>query len=86
MVVKQYAKSFGMGGGPGTPDMQPFGQTVGLKRPWLTRAAAMPPAEDHTYNSMEGRSPIQRSMSPDPYQGDPEAGGGDVVTSSEWGY
>ncbi len=83
-VVKEYARSFGMGGGPGTPDMFPFQQTAGLKRPWVSRVAAVPPDEDHFMNTMEGRFPIERVMSPDPYQGDPEVGAGDVL--GDWGY
>ncbi len=85
MVEKRYGLSFGMGGGSGTPDMQPFQQTAGLKRPWMTRAAAMPPVEDHFMNTMEGRIPFQRATSPDPWQGDPEIGSGDT-TDAGWGY
>ena len=85
MAEKDYAKSFGMGGGAGTPDMYPFQQTAGLKRPWLTRVTATPPAEDHFMNTMEGRSPLFRVMPQDPYQGDYEAGDGDTG-SGEWGY
>lgn len=82
MMEKAYARSFGMGGGPGTPDMQPYQQTAGLKRPWFNRVAGLPPDEDHFMNTMEGRVPIQRYTAPDPYQGDPEVGPGD--TSGEW--
>ncbi len=84
MAEKAYARSFGMGGGPGTPDMQPFQQSAGLKRPWLTRVAALPPAEEHFMNTMEARVPIQRYTTPDPYQGDPEVGPGDAGV--DWGY
>jgi hypothetical protein len=84
MATKVYALSYGMGGGPGTPDMQPFQQTAGLKRPWLTRTASLPRAEQHFMNTMEGRSAIARQMSPDPYQGDPEVGPTD--TAQDWGY
>ncbi len=83
----RYGRSFGMGGGPGTPDMQPFQQTAGLKRPFMTRVAATPPIEDHFMNTMEGRTPLQRATSPDPYQGDPEVGpGGDTTVPGEWGF
>ena len=84
-MLKLYGRSFGMGGGPGTPDMQPVHQTAGLKRPWFSRHAAMPPEEPHFMNTMEGRIPLQRQMSPDPYQGDPETGAGDDMTS-DWGF
>ena len=76
----------GMGGGPGTPDMAPFQQTAGLKRPWLTRVASLPPTEPHFMNTMEQRIPLQRATSPDPYQGDPEIGAGDAGVPAEWGF
>lgn len=92
MVVRQFAMSFGMGGGPGTPDMQPFQQTPGLKRPFAYRSPGLPPMEDHTWNEMEGRVPLQRTVPPDPYQGDPETagatGGTDAINDmgEDWGY
>jgi hypothetical protein len=87
MMEKAYGRSFGMGGGPGTPDMQPFQQSAGLKRPFLTRTAGLPPEEDHFFNTMEGRVPIQRYTTPDPYQGDPEVGADDApAATGEWGY
>ena len=89
MVFRQFAQSFGMGGGPGTPDMQPFQQTAGLKRPFVTRSPGLPPDEAHYWNEMEGRVPIQRTPPPDPYQGDQEAAsdsGGDLGDGGEWGY
>lgn len=86
MMAKAYARSFGMGGGPGTPDMYPFQQTAGLKRPWVTRVPSVPPDEQHFMNTMEGRVPFQRAMAPDPYQGDPEVGAGDSMVGAEWGY
>lgn len=82
----QPATSFGMGGGPGTPDMQPFQQTAGLKRPWVTRKAAIPPMEPHYMNEMEGRAPIQRTVPPDPYQGDPEVTGQTGGTDAIYDY
>lgn len=95
----QPATSFGMGGGSGTPDMQPFQQTAGLKRPFAIRAPGIPPMEDHTWNEMEGRAPMQRTVPPDPYQGDPEVigdtGGTDAIYDYgetgdagdvDWGY
>lgn len=84
MMTKAYARSFAMGGGPGTPDMQPREQTAGFKRPWFPRSPGLPPAEDHMFNTLEGRVPIQRYTAPDPWQGDPEVGAGDTVT--DWGY
>lgn len=85
MVEKVYGRSFGMGGGSGTPDMQPF-QTSGYRRPWFMRTAAAPPYEDHQYNEMEGRIPINRTMPADPYLGDPEADGTGEDTAYGWGY
>ena len=82
----RWGQSFGMGGGPGTPDMQPFQLTAGLKRPWRGRIAGAPPIEEHFMNDMEQRSPIQRATSPDPYQGDPEVGPGDELAAADWGY
>lgn len=94
MVVREFAKSFGMGGGAGTPDMYPFQQTAGLKRPFVSRRAALPPDEQHFMNEMEGRVPLQRTVPPDPYQGDPETagatGGTDAIydygEAVDWGY
>lgn len=97
MVVREFARSLGMGGGAGTPDMQPFQQTPGLKRPFFPRRAGLPPMEAHTWNEMEGRVPLQRTVPPDPYQGDPEAagrtGGTDAIydfggddAEADWGY
>src|SRR6266567_6413181 len=94
MAYRQFAQSVGMGGGPGTPDMQPFQQTAGLKRPFVPRRAGLPPAEDHYWNEMEGRVPLQRTVPPDPYQGDPETTGAtggtgalhDLGDGGEWGY
>lgn len=83
---KRYGLSFGMGGGSGTPDMQPFQLSAGLKRPWLTRVASLPPNEPHFMNTMEGRLPFQRATSPDPYQGDPEVGAGDTGVPTDWGF
>lgn len=75
--MRQYspALSFGMGGGAGAPDMYPYQQTAGLKRPFFPRLPGLPPMEDHFMNTMEGRMPLQRSVPPDPYQGDPETAG-----------
>jgi len=85
MVAKDYARSFGLGGGAGTPDMRPYQQTAGLRRPWYTRRAALPPDEAHTWNEMEGRYPLQRQIPADPYQGDPEDAAG-PATVSDWGF
>lgn len=94
MVFREFAKSFGMGGGAGTPDMQPFQLTAGLKRPFVPRKAGLPPMEEHTWNEMEGRYPIQRTVPPDPFQGDPETAGAtggtdaiyDMGEDTDWGY
>lgn len=94
MVVRQFAQSFGMGGGTGTPDMQPFQQTAGLKRPFFPRHPGLPPWEQHHMNEMEGRVPLQRTVPPDPYQGDPEVTGTtdgtdaiyDMGADEGWGY
>lgn len=69
MKVKQFAASFGMGGGPGAPDMRPCSQDL-MYRPFYFRSAGLPPAEAHTWNEMEQRQPLQRVIPPDPYQGD----------------
>lgn len=86
--MRQYVPgtSFGMGGGPGTPDMQPYSQTAGLKRPFFPRRAGLPPAEEHTWNEMEGRYPLQRTVPPDPYQGDPEVTGDTGGTDALYDY
>lgn len=86
MVEKTYARSLRMGGGPGSPDMTPFQQTAGLKRPFQLRQAATPPPGTYTWNTMEGRFPIQRAVPSDPYQGDPEAGASANYATSDWGY
>lgn len=89
MVEKVYARSFGMGGGPGTPDMRQQALTVGLRRPFFTRRPGLPPDETHFMNTMEGRVPIQRVMPSDPYVGDPETAGvdtGDSIDDQGWGY
>lgn len=83
MATKDYAKSLRTGGGPGTPDMYPYQQTAGYRRPFITRAAALPPDEDHQFNSMEGRVPIRRVIPADPYQGDLEDSG-DVDAAGDW--
>lgn len=92
MVARVFGMSLGMGGGAGTPDMQPYQQTAGLKRPFVMRSPTLPPMEDHYWNEMEGRVPLQRTVPPDPYQGDPESaaatGGVDEFqdSGSDWGY
>jgi hypothetical protein len=85
MVQKVYGQSFGMGGGPGTPDMAPFQQTAGLKRPWVSRTPTLPPEEPHFMNTMEGRVPFSRTVAADPYQGDPEAGPSEAL-ADDWGF
>jgi hypothetical protein len=87
MVEKRYGLSFGMGGGPGTPDMQPFQQSPGLKRPFFTRRPGLPPDEPHMFASMESRMPLQRATPADPWQGEPEVGPGtDAPVYGDWGY
>lgn len=92
MVFRNYSQSFEMGGGAGTADMYPFQQTAGLKRPFVARAPGLPPQEEHYWNEMEGRVPLQRTVPPDPYQGDNESGGTTGGTDAihdeggDWGY
>jgi hypothetical protein len=92
MVFRNYPQSFGNGGGPGTADMFPRQQTAGLKRPFVSRHPTLPPGEEHTWNEMEGRVPLQRTVPPDPYQGDPETagatGGTDAMQDdgADWGF
>lgn len=81
--VKRFPLSFGMGGGPGTPDMRPQEQTTGTRRPFTLRRAATARPENHAYNSMEGRVPMVRTMPSDPYPGDPESGW-DVPDGGDW--
>lgn len=85
-VEKVYGRSFGMGGGSGTPDMFPREQLSGYRRPFFYRTAATPPLEQHSYNEMEGRVPINRTMPADPYLGDPEADGVGEDSGYGWGY
>lgn len=59
--VKVYAKSSGMGGGPGTPDMAPVGQQLPY-RPWFYRQGAMPPPPDTYYGTMTAFEPIERTL------------------------
>lgn len=73
--VKDYAKSSGMGGGPGTPDMAPVTQNLPF-RPWFYRSAALPPPPDTTYGTMTGFEPIERI---------PPVDAGELVTTTETG-
>jgi hypothetical protein len=59
--IKDYAKSSGMGGGPGTPDMKPVTQALPY-RPWFFRTAGLPPPPDTTYGTMTGFEPIERTV------------------------
>src|ERR1035438_10398613 len=61
MKVKDYAKSSGMGGGPGTPDMKPVTQNLPY-RPWFFRTAGTPPPPDTYYGTMTGFDPIERTL------------------------
>ena len=73
MKVKAYAKSSGMGGGPGTPDMAPVTQRLPY-RPWFYRSAGVPPAPDTTYGTMSAFTPIERTLPSD---------AGEYVTTQE---
>lgn len=79
MKEKDYAKSRGMGGGEGTPDMYPYQQSE-LKRPFFYRSAGVPPGEPHARNGMEGRTPLQRTVPADPYPGEY------VASEMDYGY
>jgi hypothetical protein len=72
IVERAWAQSIGMGGGPGAPDMQPYQQTAGLRRPWYPRRPALPPPPDTFFGTMEMREPLARTVPPDPYQGEQE--------------
>jgi hypothetical protein len=61
---KHYAKSWRMGGGPGTPDMGQQGQNLPY-RPWFFRSAGLPPPPDTFYGTMSGFDPIQRTLPAD---------------------
>jgi len=73
--VKSYAKSSGMGGGPGTPDMGPVTQDLPF-RPWFFRSAAVPPPPDTTFGVMTSTEPIERV---------PPVDAGELVTTTETG-
>lgn len=64
MRVRHYAKSEGMGGGPGTPDMYPRQQDLPF-RPFFFRQGAMPPMEEHTWNEVMYNTPIERNVPQD---------------------
>jgi hypothetical protein len=70
MVVKSWAKSYGMGGGPGAPDMRPYQQSS-LKRPFYFRTPGLPPAEVHSMNTIEGRQPLAYVAPDNPDTGSP---------------
>jgi hypothetical protein len=61
---KHYAKSFRMGGGPGTPDMGQQGQNLPF-RPWFYRSAGLPPPPNTFYGTMSGNEPIERTLPAD---------------------
>lgn len=73
--VRSFAKSSGMGGGPGTPDMAPVTQNLPY-RPWFFRSAAVPPKPDTYYGTMTGFAPIERI---------PPVDAGELVTTTETG-
>ena len=66
MKAKVFARSLGMGGGPGTPDMFPQQQDGIPKRPFFYRSGAMPPAEEHTWNTITYFEPVARTVPDDP--------------------
>lgn len=74
--VRYFAKSSGMGGGPGTPDMAPVAQDLPF-RPWYFRHAATPPPPDTMYGTMTGFEPLERT---------PPVDAGELVTSTETGF
>jgi hypothetical protein len=73
--IRSWAKSSGMGGGPGTPDMAPVTQDLPY-RPWFFRSAAVPPPPDTTYGTMTGFEPLERV---------PPVDAGELVTTTETG-
>lgn len=88
--VKSYAKSLGMGGGPGTPDMYPQQQDGVPKRPFFYRTGATPPAEPHTWNEITYFDPVMRVVPDDPgalvtTQSNAGSGGPDYGYTSEEG-
>ena len=74
--VKHYAESWGMGGGPATPDMRQQPQDLPY-RPWFFRGAATPPAPDTMFGTMTAFEPIERTL--------PADAGESVVTSEAAG-
>ena len=74
--VRDWPKSLGMGGGPGTPDLFPQQQDGIPKRPFFYRAGAMPPAEAHTWNEITYFEPVARTVPDD---------AGALVTGAEAG-
>ena len=58
---KIYARSSGMGGGPGTPDMAPLAQDLPY-RPWFYRSAGLPPPPDTMFGTMTANEPIERTL------------------------
>jgi hypothetical protein len=61
---KHYARSSGMGGGPGTPDMAQQPQDLPY-RPWFFRQGAMPPPPDTTYGTITYFDPVERTLPAD---------------------
>jgi hypothetical protein len=74
MKAKTYARGV---------DMFPRQQDIPY-RPFFYRSAGVPPTEQHFMNTMEGRAPIQHTVSPDPYQGD--YSGTAQAEDNTWGY
>lgn len=71
--LREFAKSQGMGGGPGTPDMAPVTQDL-PSRPFFYRSPGVPPDELHTWSEMSQFEPLARDVPPDP---------GSLVTTQE---
>ncbi len=83
--VKLYAKSLGMGGGPGTPDMYPQQQDTIPKRPWFYRTGAMPPPEAHTWNTITYFDGLQR-VTPDDAGASVTTQAGQGQAAPDYGY
>lgn len=85
--VKLYAKSLGMGGGPGTPDMFPQQLDSVPKRPFFYRAGAMPPTgEAHPYGTLSYFAGIQRTPADDPGAGITQQDTGGAGAPAGYGY
>lgn len=75
--VRLWARSWGMGGGAGTPDMFPQQLDTVPKRPWFYRTGATPPPEQHTWNEITYFEALQRTP--------PDDAGASVTTQAAQG-